>query len=324
MQRRHFLAGTGVIVSAPLLSHVVAQTAFPSKLIRVVMPLTAGGLTDVSMRVIGESLSARLGQQIVIENKPGAAGAIAARQVAQSPADGYTLFAVTSSHTSVVPYAQANAGFTPLKDFAPVGTISKSPSVLYVHPGVPAKTFEEFVAYAKANPGKLTYATAGVGSFGHVATELLCQRAGIVMTMIPYQGAGQSTSALVGGQVDCQFTLPSGAFGEYVAAGKLRALALAMLKPSPLLPDVPTMASVLPNFEAVVWTGLLAPAATPATVIEKLNHELNAAVATQGVREKFAQMGIEAAGMSSAQYRALIVAEQQHWEPLIRKLDIKI
>ena len=322
MQRRHLLATVGAL-SLPMSSRAIAQLSFPSKMIRIVMPLTAGGLTDVSMRVVSESLGVRIGQQILIDNKPGAAGAIAARQVAQSPADGYTLLAVTSSHTSVVPYAQANAGYEPLKDFVAVGTISKSPSVLYVHPGVPAKTLEEFVAYAKANPGKLTYATAGIGSFGHVATELFCQRAGISMTMVPYQGAGQSTAALVGGQVDCQFTLPSGAFAEYVAVGKLRALGLAMLKPSPLLPDVPTMATVIPNFEAIVWTGILAPAATPAAVVERLNSELSVVVATAAVRDKFAHMGIEAAAMTPAQYRALILDEQRHWEPLISRMNLK-
>ncbi|MDB6000168.1 MAG: LacI family transcriptional regulator [Rhizobacter sp.] len=322
MKRRTLLKASGGLGLLALYPAAQAQ-AFPSHLVRIVVPLTAGGLTDVSMRITAEALGARLGQQVMIDNKPGAAGAIAARGVAQSAPDGYTLLAVTSSHTSVVPYAQANAGFDPLKDFAPVGTISKSPSVLYVHPGVPVKTMAEFIAYAKANPGKLTYATAGIGSFGHVATELLCQRAGITMTMIPYQGAGQSTTALVGGEVNCQFTLPSGSFGEYVATGKLMALGLAMLEPSPLLPGVPTIAQTLPGFEAVVWTGLLAPIATPAAVVAQLNRELSAVVATQAVRDKFAQMGIEASGMTSAQYRTLVLAEQQHWEPLIRKMNIR-
>lgn len=299
----------------------LAQTSVQPPL-EIVLPLTAGGLTDVSMRVLAERLGEKLDRNVLVLNKPGASGAIAARHVAQSAADGNTLLAVTSSHTSIVPFAQPNAGFEPLQDFTPVGTVTKSPSVLYVHPSVPADNLREFVAHAKANPGKLSYGTAGIGSFGHVASEYLFREAGVDLEMIPYQGGSRFTVALVAGEIDAVFTLPSGTFGQYVQDGKLKVLGMSMPEPSPQLPGVPPLNQTLPGFEAVVWTGLLAPAQTPPAVVEALNQAIQEVLAEPDTRAKYESMGVQAAALSPQEYRDEIVKEHALWQPLIQELGL--
>ena len=321
MNRRTIFKLAFAAAAASGIATVQAQD-FPAKPIEIVLPLTAGGLTDASMRILAERLTGILGQQVLVVNKPGAAGTIAARYVAQSRPDGYTLLAVTSSHTSVVPYAQPEAGLQPLRDFTPVGTITRSPSVLYVNPKVPASTLAGFIEYAKAHPGDLTYGTAGMGSFGHVASELLFKGAGIDLEMVPYQGGSKFTTALVAGEIDAVFTLPSGTLGQYVAQGKLKALGVSLPEPSPELPGVPTIATTLPGFEAVVWTGLLAPADTDPAVVETLNQAIAKVLDQPDVRKQYAEMGIQAAAMTPGEYEAVITREQQRWKPLIEELGL--
>lgn len=290
--------------------------------IELILPLTAGGLTDASMRVLAEGLADVLSRQVLVVNKPGAAGVIALRQVAAAAPDGRTLLAVTSSHTSVLPFAQPEARLDILRDFAPVATVTRSPSVLYVNPKVPAQDLQGFLDHAKARPGTLTYGTAGTGSFGHAASALLFQQAGVELAMVPYQGGSHFTTALVSGEIDSVFTLPSSTLGQYVKDGRLRALGMSFRQASELLDGVPPIADTLPGFEAVVWTGLLAPAGTDPKVIEQLNQAIANVLERPAVRERFAQMGVEASAMTPTAYRKAILEEQRRWQPLIQTLGL--
>lgn len=297
-----------------------AQAAWPEKPIRIIVPFAAGGVTDALLRLLQEPVGRTLGQPVVVENKPGAAGAIAARYVAESSPDGYTLLVVNTGLLAITPFAQKNAGFDPNKSFAPVAGLSSAPSVLLVHPSVPADNVSQFIAYAKANPGKIDYAVVGKGAYGDLATALFSRQAGIRMTPVPYQGNAQTTTALMTGEVKAQLTILSGAMNEYIRSGKIKALGVATAAPTPLVPGIAPIAETVPGFDAVVFTGLLAPARTPPAIVQKVNQAVTSALADPALRTRLVGMGMEAAPLGSAAYGERIVNEVRSFAPLVKDL----
>jgi tripartite-type tricarboxylate transporter receptor subunit TctC len=291
---------------------------FPHKLIRLVVPYPAGGTTDIMARALQAPLQQRLGQTVLIDNKPGAAGALGAREVAKAPADGYTLFFVNSGIVSVTPQVMKGAGFDGEKDFAPVALVSTAPLFVVSNPSVPATDLAGFVAYAKKQAQPLTYASAGVGSFGHLSSELLARTAGLKMTHVPYKGQAPTTTAILSGEVQLLVTTASAAMNEYIASGKLRLLAVTSAQPSPLAPNAPTAGSTLPGFQAETWFGILAPAGTPAPVVDKLNAAINEALRLPEVRDRFPSFGVVAASATPQRLGAMITEEVARWRPIVR------
>lgn len=307
------LASSGVMAQSDAL-------LYPQKPIRVVIPFAAGGVTDALLRLLQESVGKALGQPIVIENKPGAAGAIAARMVADSPADGYTLLVVNTGLVAITPYVQKNAGYDPLKSFAAVAGFSSAPSVLLVNPSLPVTNVREFISYAKANPGKVEYAVVGKGAFGDLTTALFANQAGIRMLPVSYQGNAQTTTALLTGEVKAQLTILSGPMNEYIRTGRVRAIGVATIAPSPLVPGLAPIADTLTNFEAVVYTGLVAPAKTPHAIVEKLSKAFTTALAGTDMKQKLVQMGMESAPLESRAYGERIQREITTFASVIKDL----
>lgn len=311
-----------LLLACPLagIAQVSAAAAYPEKPIRIVIPFAAGGVTDALLRLLQAPVGKALGQSLVIENKPGAAGAIAARQVAESSPDGYTFLVVNTGLVGITPFAQKNPGFDPLKSFAPVAGLSSAPAVLLVHPSVPADNIGQFIAHAKANPGKLEYAVVGKGAYGDLATSMFSRQAGIRMLPVPYQGNAQTTQALLTGEVKVQLTILSGAMNEYIRGGRVKALGVATLAPSPLVPGVPTIAETLPGFEAVVYTGLVAPARTPQAIVDKVSQAITAALEDPALKRQLITMGMESAPLRAAAYGDRIKQEVANFGPLAKEL----
>ena len=285
----------GAAIGALILSHAPGATAqaWPAKPIRLMVPFPPGGSTDIVARIVAQKLSERLGQSIVIENRGGAGGTLGTAVVAKAAPDGYTLTVASTSTHVVAPGVYAKLEYDPVKDFAPVGLMAISPYLLVVNPAVPAKTTQELVALAKQQPGKLNYASAGIGSTTHLAMEMLKSVSGTYMLHIPYNGNGPAGTAVVGGQVEILFgSLP--ALLPHAKSGRVRALAVGTPKRSPSLPEVPTVAeSGYPGFDASLWLAIMAPAGTPQPVIERLNKEIVAVVAAADTREAFDKAGTE-------------------------------
>jgi tripartite-type tricarboxylate transporter receptor subunit TctC len=296
---------------------------YPTRPITLVVPYAAGGGNDIMARTAADKMSPLLGQQIVIENRGGAGGSIATRQVAKSAPDGYTLGLGGTGTLAIDPTLYPNAGYDPRKDFAPIGLIGTSALVLVIHPSIPAHSVKELIAYAKANPGKLTFASAGVGSGIHLAAEYFRFQAGIEMTHVPYKGSAPALSDLVGGHVSMYFSsLPPAV--ALVKDGKLRALAVTGLQRSPIFPDLPTIAeAALPSFEAVLHYGIVAPAGTPKPIVEKLNAALQHAVASDDMKQKLAADGTEPLASTPAQYASDIDKEETKWSEIIKKSGAK-
>jgi tripartite-type tricarboxylate transporter receptor subunit TctC len=301
----------------------MASEDFPSRPITLVVPYSAGGGNDAMARIAGEMMSKPLGQQVVIENRGGAGGSIATRQVAKAPPDGYTLVIGGTGTLAINPTLYGNVGYDPRKDFAPVGLIGTSQLVILVHPSVPAKTVKELIAYAKANPGKLNYASAGVGSGIHLSTEYFRHEAGITLTHIPYKGSGPALTDLVGGHVSLYFSSMPPAIG-LVKDGKVRALAVTGPKRSPVFPDLPTVAeAALPGFEAVLHYGIVAPAGTPKNVIATLNKALRQAVLSEELKHKLAADGTEPLASTAEEYAADIDREETKWSKIVKESGAK-
>jgi tripartite-type tricarboxylate transporter receptor subunit TctC len=314
---------TSLVIVATFASVEPAMTEdFPVRPVHIVVGFPPGGVGDIVARFIGQWLSERLGQPFVIENRPGAASNIATEAVVRAPADGYTLLLVNPvSATSAALYDKLSFNF--IRDIAPVASILRVPNVMAVNPSVPAKTVPEFVSYAKANPGKLNYASAGNGTTVHLAGELFKGMTGVNMIHVPYRGSAPALTDLLGGQMHVMFdTLPSSI--EHLRTGKLRALAVTTATRSPALPDIPTMAESVPGFEASVWQGLGAPKNTPPAIVEKLNREINAALADPKVRAQLANLGGTALALSPAEFGALIAEETEKWARVIRAANIKL
>jgi len=284
--------------------------------VRIIVGFPAGGVTDITARVTGQWLSERLGQQFVIENRPGAATNIATEAVIRAPADGYTLLLANATNAiNATLYERLNFDF--IRDVVPIASIVETPFVMVVNPSFSAKTVPEFIEYAKANPGKPSMASAGSGSAPHVAGELFKMMADINMLHVPYRGDAPAITDLIGGQVQVYFATMGGSI-EYIRGGKLRPLAVTTTTRSAALPDIPTMADFLPGYEATAWLGLVAPKNTPAEIAEKLNKEINTALADPRTKARFAELGLTVLPGSRADFEKLIANDTEKWAKVIK------
>ena len=312
-------AVTGIVVAIGTASAQV----YPSRPITLIVPFPAGGGVDAMARITAERLTAALGQQIVIDNRGGAAGVIGTRAAAKLPGDGYTLVMSTSGTTSINPSLYVNPGYDPLKDFAPIGLVAATPIVVMAHPSLPAKSIAELIALAKQQD-KLDIGTPPPGTENYLAAELFKAMTGINATIVSYKGTGPLTNDLVGGHIAVAFNTIAPALGN-IQAGHLRAIAVAGRTRSSLLPDVPTVAeSGLPGFEAAVRYGLLAPAGTPRPIIERINAELRAMVGSDETRARIAAQGGEPLSSTPEEYAADIAREQAKWSILIKQLGLRV
>jgi tripartite-type tricarboxylate transporter receptor subunit TctC len=309
-----------IFAAIALLAAAVPAAAqdFPSRPITLIVPYAAGGGNDLMARTAAEKMSKTLGQQIVIENRGGAGGSIATRQIAKSAPDGYTLGLGGTGTHAINPTLYANVGYDPRKDFAPVGLIATSALVVCVHPSLPAQTIPELIALAKKEPGRINYASAGSGSGIHLGTEYLASMAGIKLTHIPYKGSAPALTDLVGGHVAIYFSSLPPAIG-LIKEGKVRALAVTGAKRSAILPDVPTVAeAALPGYEAVLHYGIVAPAGTPRPIIEKLGAALRAAVMSDDLKARLAEDGAEPLASTPEEYAADIDREETKWSAIVK------
>jgi tripartite-type tricarboxylate transporter receptor subunit TctC len=314
---------TALVAAASAGAAPAAAQTYPSRPITLVVPFPPGGSATIIARIIADKMSEGLGQQIVVDNRGGAGGSIAARQVAKSAPDGATLLLAFTGTLAVSPLIFANVGYDPRKDFAGIGLIGMAPSVLAVHPSVPARSVADLVGIAKAEPGKIQYGSPGIGTTNHLAGELLAAMTGIKITHIPYKGTGPAITDLLGGHIAMMFAPIPAAHGN-VSAGALRALGVTSLKRSSLWPDIPTVAETgLPGFEVVQRSTLLAPAGTPRTIIERLNKELNAVLATDEVRRRLAVEGGEPVPGAPEEYAADIDREEMRWSKLVATIGLK-
>ena len=314
---------TALIAAVSAGAAPAAAQTYPSRPITLVVPFPPGGSATIIARIIADKMSEGLGQQIVVDNRGGAGGSIAARQVAKSAPDGATLLLAFTGTLAVSPLIFANVGYDPRKDFAGIGLIGMAPSVLAVHPSVPARSVADLIGIAKAEPGKIQYGSPGIGTTNHLAGELLAAMTGIRITHIPYKGTGPAITDLLGGHIAMMFAPIPAAHGN-VSAGALRALGVTSLKRSSLWPDIPTVAETgLPGFEVVQRSALLAPAGTPRTIIERLNKELNAVLATDEVRRRLAVEGGEPVPGAPEEYAADIDREEMRWSKLVATIGLK-
>jgi len=313
-----------VAAFVPLLAVPAASAQdYPTHPIRVIVPFSPGGAVDGPMRAIAQELSKKLGQQVVIENKPGAGATIGTDLVAKSPPDGYTLL-LASQTNAISASLYKSLSYDPIEDFAPISLIGREPGVVVVNPSLPVKTLAEFIAYAKEHPGKIDYASSGNGSGQHLFAALLASRAGLQMNHVPYRGSGQATTDLLGGQVQMSIPGTAGMVG-HIRNGKLRPLAVTGAKRSPQLPDVPTVIeSGFPNFEAYVWMGSLAPKGTPQPIIDKLYQATRQALATDEVKRYMDTAGIEIVGSTPAEFGRFFRSERDLWAKVVKDTGAKI
>jgi tripartite-type tricarboxylate transporter receptor subunit TctC len=322
LPRRRFLSlAAGATALAAGSRRAVAQS-YPSRPVRIVVPVPPGGALDILARIIGQWLSERLGQPFVIENRAGGGTNIGIEAVVRAPADGYTLLLIPGS-VPVNTTLQPKLSFNFIRDIIPIAMISSIPLVMEVSLSVPAKTVPEFIAYAKANPGKINMASGGIGSTSHVGGELFKLSTGTDMLIVPYRGGAPALTDLIGGQVQVYFSyLPESI--ESVRTGKVRALAVTTTTRSPALPDLPTVGDFVPGFEASSWQGIGAPRNTPAEIVAMLNREVNAALADPTIKARLAELGSTPAPMSPGDFEQFIVAETEKWAKVIRAAKITL
>ncbi|MBV7483279.1 tripartite tricarboxylate transporter substrate binding protein [Bordetella sp. BOR01] len=302
---------------------VVALADYPDRPITLLVPAAPGGTTDLAARLIAQPLGEALGQSVVVENKPGASGAIASQAVAKATPDGYTLLLQYSGYNAISPHVQPPQGWDPIKDFAPIANILSAPQVIVVRPSLPVHSLKELVAYAKANPDKLNYASSGNGALQHVATELLKQMADVKMTHIPYKGTGPALTDLLGGAVDLTITTPPPLI-PHIKAGKLRALAVTGPNRLDSLPDVPTAAEAgYPDLLVSSWFAMYAPANTPKAVVDKLAGTIEGIMKTPEFKKKAAEQGAEAEFMGPAKLAEYTQEEYDRWGKVVKAADIK-
>jgi len=321
LPRREFLHLVVGAAALPALSRFAYAQAYPTRPVRIIVAVAAGGGNDIIARLIGQFLAERLGQSFIIENRPGAGGNIATEAVIRSPSDGYTLLLVAAANAiNATLYDKLNFDF--IRDTAPVAGIGSVPNLIVVHPSVPAKTVSELIAYAKANPGKLTTASGGIGTPQHVAGELFKMMTGTNIIHVPYRGAAPALTDLLGGQVQMMFaTMPTSI--EHVRAGRLRPLAVTGRTPSQMLNGVPTVSETVPGFEASSWYGIGAPKNTPAEIVDRLNKEINAALADPRMLRRLSELGVSPIAGSPPDFGQLIVEETEKWGKVIRATNIK-
>jgi tripartite-type tricarboxylate transporter receptor subunit TctC len=321
LPRRHFLQLAAGAAAFAAVSRIAQAQTYPTRLVRVIVPYPPGGPNDILARLMGQWLSERLGQPFVIDNRPGAGSNIGTEAVVKASPDGYTLLVVgTNSAINATLYEKLNFNF--IRDIAPIATIIRQPQVMVVNPSFPAKTVPEFIAYAKANPGKINMASAGNGTGPHVAGELFKMMTGVDMIHVPYRGGGPALTDLLAGRVQVMFLGPVGSI-EYVRAGKLRALAVTTATRSDALPDIPTVGEFVPGYESSSWFGVGAPKNTPAEIVERLNKEINAALADPKMKARFADMGATVFASSPADFGRLMAEETEKWAKVVKFAGIK-
>jgi tripartite-type tricarboxylate transporter receptor subunit TctC len=321
LPRRQFLhlaAGAGAL---PVVLHVAKAQAYPLRPVHIIVGFAPGGGTDIMARLIGSWLSNRLGEQVVVENRPGAGTNIATESVVRAPADGYTLLlACLPNAVNATLYDHLKFNF--VRDIAPVAGIARDTFLLAVNPAVPATTLPEFIAYARANPGSINMASAGIGSGNHVFGELFKSMTGVNLVHVPYRGAAPALVDLLGGKMQVMF-VPASISIEHVRAGRLRALGVLTATRSPQLPDIPTVAEFVPGFEASYWSGLGAPRNTPAEIVDRLNREVNAALSDPATKTRLEALDASAMPGSAADFGKLIADETERWGKVIRTAGIK-
>jgi tripartite-type tricarboxylate transporter receptor subunit TctC len=321
LPRRNFLYLAAGAAALPVISRVARAQAYPTRPVRIIVGFAPGGATDIMARLMGQSLSERLRQPFVIENKPGAATNIATEAVVNAAPDGYTLLVVTSVNAiNASVYEKLN--FNLIRDVVPVASIHREPFVMEANPSVPVKTVAEFIAYAKANPGKLTMASAGIGSGNHISGELFKMMTGVNLVHVPYRGGGPALVDLISGQVQVLFATMSSSI-EYVRAGKLRALAVTTATRSSVLPDIPTVAEFVPGYESSFWTGVGAPKNTPAEIVDKLNKEMNATLADPKFKARLADLGGTALSGSPLDFGKFVADETDKWAKVVKFAGVK-
>jgi tripartite-type tricarboxylate transporter receptor subunit TctC len=321
LPRRRFLHLAAGAMAAFVLPRVARAQAYPMRPVRLISGFPAGGPNDILARLMGQWLSERLGQQFIIENRPGAGNNIATEAVVRAAPDGYTLLMVSTPNAiNATLYEKLNFNF--IRDIAPIAAIVQVPNLMVVHPSVPAKTVPEFIAYAKANPGKLTVASPGNGTSGHISGELFKVMTGVNMLHVPYRGGAPALTDLIGGQVQVLFS-PMPSMIAYIRAGTLRALAVTAATRAEVLPNIPTVGEFVPGYEASTWFGVGAPKGTPAGIIDKLNNEINAGLADPKTRERLADEGGTVLPGSPAEFGKLIAEETEKWGKVVRAANIK-
>jgi tripartite-type tricarboxylate transporter receptor subunit TctC len=321
VKRRQFLRLAAGAAALPVESRLAFAQSWPAKPVRLVVQVPAGGSPDIVARVLGQWLSERMGQQFVVDNRPGASGNIATESIVRAPADGYTLLFAMSAN-AITASLYDNLRFSFMRDTAPVASIARIPLVMETHPAVPAKTVPEFIAYAKANPGKINMASAGNATPLHVAGELFKMMAGVDVVHVPYRGEAVAMPDLLSGQVQVMFgVVPSSL--QHIRSGQLRALAVTTEKRLGVLPDVPAMAEFLPGYEASGWYGISAPKATPPEIVDKLNKEINAGLADPKMKARLADLGCLVFAGSPADYAKFVAGETEKWGKVIRAAGLK-
>jgi tripartite-type tricarboxylate transporter receptor subunit TctC len=321
LRRRQFLHLAACAAALPTLSRFAWAQTYPMRPVHIIVGFAAGGPNDISARLIGQWLSDRLGQPFVVENRPGAGSNVATEFVARAPADGYTLLLVAAP-AAINATLYDNLTFNFVRDIAPVAGIVRAPEVMVVNPSVPAKTVPEFIAYAKANPGKINLASAGNGTVPHMAGELFKSMTGVDLVRIGYRGGGPALVDLMGGQVQVMFE-PTLSTLPYIRAGKLRALAVSSATRSAALPDVPTVGEFVPGYEATSWFGMGAPKNTPTEIIDKLNEAVNAGLTDPKIKQRLADLGGEPMPMTPAEFSKLVADETDKWARVIKLMGVK-
>jgi tripartite-type tricarboxylate transporter receptor subunit TctC len=316
LRRRRFLQISAAGMALPTLPRLARAETYPSRTVRIIVATSAGGTTDIVARLLGQWLADKLGQSFIVENRTGGGNNIGTEAAARSPADGYTLFmANTVNAINTTLYKNLNYNFT--TDLVPVAIVMRSPVIMQVHPSVPAKTVPEFIAYAKANPGKVNMGSGGVGATGHMAGELFQLMSGIKLTHVPYRGESLALTDLLGGQVQVVFAT-AGSSIQYIKADKLRPLAVTTTERIALLPDLPTLKEYLPGYEASSWNGLTAPKNTPPEIIEKLNREINTAMADPKIKFRIVDLGGPPIIGSPADFGKIIAEDTAKWAKVIQ------
>jgi tripartite-type tricarboxylate transporter receptor subunit TctC len=321
LARRNFLCLTGAALAAPAVSRQAFAQAWPSRPVRWLVPFTAGGSTDLLARIIAQWLTERLGQSVVVENRPGGGTNIAVQAVVNAPPDGYTLLFTVTTHT-INPSLYKTLPFDFKRDIVPVAGLAELPLVLSAHPSLPAKTVPELIAYAKANPGKLTVASFGARTVSHLVIELLKSSTGIEVLHVPYPGGSAMMTDMLPGRIQAGVdALPNQL--PHIKSGAVRALAVMSTARVPTLPDVPTMAEVIPSFDVGGWTGMGAPRGTPDAVVERLNREVNAALENDTIKARFAEVGAVPFRLTVAQARERIASDIEKWAQVVKGAGIQ-
>ena len=321
LPRRRFLQMAVGAATLPAVSRIAWAQGYPTRPVRIIVGFTAGGPPDVLSRLMGQWLSERLGQQFIVETRPGAGSNIATEAVVNAPADGQMLLLVSAANAvNATLYDKLNFDF--IRDIAPVAGLIRSPNVMVVNPSVPAHTVPEFIAYAKANPGKINMASSGNGTSPHVAGELFKLMTGVDMVHVPYRGGVPALTDLLAGQVQVYFTTVTNAI-EYIRAGRLRALAVSTTERSEVLPDLPTLNEFVPGYEASGWFGIGAPRNTPAEIVDRLNKEINSGLADPKLKARLLDLGGTVLTGSAADFGKLVAEETEKWGKVIRAAKVK-